>query len=170
MTPIIGIDPGLTGAIAVYYDGRYRSLPELAVWDMPLNYDGNRQVLDAAELWNLLDREWPRHAEVVIERVGPMPRQSAHSAFSFGRTFGVLLGVFAESDLVLVTPQIWKAALGLTAKPGTDARTRKNASRALAQKIFPDYAHLFARAKDDGRAEAALIAYYGAMKLREAAP
>ena len=90
-----------------------------------------------------------------VERVGAMTGQGVSSVFSFGRSAGVLEGVLAASGVpyTLVTPQTWQKAVGL--------RGGKDGSRERAMQQFPDQASLFARKKDDGRADATLIAIYG---------
>jgi len=160
MDCVIGIDPGLAGAIAIYRPGR-----DLLVFDTPTFYDEHgRQHMDTAGIASRLRNKAPAGASVFIERVGPMPRQGAGTAFRFGYGAGILYAVakLYAGSVTLVTPRAWKAAVGIRAVSGSTSRDRKNASRARAVELFPDSAHLFARAKDDGRAEAALIAWYGA--------
>jgi crossover junction endodeoxyribonuclease RuvC len=91
-----------------------------------------------------------------------MLRQGLGSAANFGKTIGAceMAVVAAGCELVRVTPPIWKFGVGIDADPKADTKARKNASRARAIELFPDYAHLFARVKDDGRAEAALMAWW----------
>lgn len=149
---IIGIDPGLSGAIGVVDpEGRL-----FAVWDTPtitVDVGGKpRRRIDLLALANLL---LPfRDARVFIEHVGPSPRDSKAGTFAFGRAFGQIEGICAGFEPRLITPVVWKRAMGV---PGSD----KNLSRAKAAELFPDDAHRFARVKDDGRAEAALLALYG---------
>lgn len=85
-----------------------------------------------------------------------MPKDGPVQAFSFGKSAGAIeMGaVFSGGKRVLVRPSIWKTQLGLT---GQD----KSASRNLAARLFPAYSEFFKRVKDDGRAEAVLLAYYG---------
>lgn len=157
---IIGIDPGLNGALAVASNGRLD-----AVRDLPTLRDGKRTRLDVRSFATKLcaSRTVYGARHVYLEHVGAMPQQGSGSAFNFGRTYGEIRGVLIALGFTLheVTPQTWKFAFGLRAAPGTDTRTRKNASREKAIELFPERAHLFQRVKDDGRAEAALIALYG---------
>lgn len=160
MPAVIAIDPGLTGAIALYQ-------PEeghLVVVDMPVGQLGKKTHVGLLPLWLLVDSltgpAGVQHA--VVEHVSAMPRQGLGSTFNFGKTAGAceMAVVAAGCELVRAPPQTWKFQVGLNAQPGADTKARKNASRALAQQLFPNHAHLFARVKDDGRAEAALMAWW----------
>lgn len=140
---MIGIDPGVSGALA------FLSGANAAVLDMP-NADG--QVL-ADPLYGIL-ADW--HAETVyIEKAQSMPGQGVSSTFKYGVGYGVILGVCAARGIAVVevSPAKWKKAMGLTGKD-------KEASRALACKLFPSVASKMMRKKDHGRAEALLIAEY----------
>ena len=145
MTLTIGIDPGATGAIAVLNG------PDLLwVEDMPYA-DG--EVL-APVLANLvLSLDGPRRA--IVEKAQAMPGQGIAGACRYCRGSGVIVGVLAALDIPFETvrPNQWKKAAGLI---GAD----KAASRRRAIELWPAQADRFARAKDDGRAEAALIARY----------
>ncbi|NDC04371.1 MAG: hypothetical protein EBZ81_15760 [Betaproteobacteria bacterium] len=90
----------------------------------------------------------------VVEQVNAMPGQGVSSMFSFGQAYGVVLGVLAGLSIpaTAVTPAIWKKALKLN--------SGKDAARAKAAQLWPSHAGEFKRVKDDGRAEAALLAYY----------
>lgn len=164
MTAVIAIDPGLTGAIA-FYDGHV-----LDVEDMPTEARGKKSVVDLAGLWDALGGRFPSPMPVhgIIENVGSMPRQGIASACNFGKTIGAceMALVAAGCELVRVTPQVWKFGVGLQHDPKADTKARKNASRARAIELFPNHAHLFARVKDDGRAEAALMAWWFVHKHR----
>ena len=98
-----------------------------------------------------------QHAPVYIEKVGAMPGQGVTSMFSFGRSYGILLGCAAglQMQTTVITPQMWMRAL--------NCQKGKDGNRQRACEIFPAYAQMFARKKDDGRADAALLAYYGAL-------
>jgi crossover junction endodeoxyribonuclease RuvC len=152
----IGIDPGLTGAICVY---TYNDI--IAVHDMPVAARGSRNAVMAAALADIL-REWD-DAHAFVESVHSMPGQGVASSFNFGHGCGVIDGVLSALCITttLVTPQRWKKAMGLGAEKG-QARNR-------AMQLFPRHAKLFNRAKDDGRAEAALIAVYGFQTMARAA-
>ena len=143
---ITAIDPGKTGAIAMLYP-----CGKLFIEDMPVL---NKEVNGAA-LADLL-REFPPD-RVFLESVNSfgMGRQSA---FNFGQGVGVIKGVMAAMNipLITVTPATWKKHYAL----GRD----KDAARATATRLFPRNAKAFVRKKDDGRAEAALIALWGKIK------
>ena len=100
-----------------------------------------------------------RAAQAFVELVGPRPGEGAVQGFAFGRTRGVIEGVLAAAGVPVrfLTPPTWKRAVGVP--PGKDGT--KDAARSEAIRRFPDKAALFARVKDDGRAEAALIAVAG---------
>jgi len=165
---IIGIDPGLSGAIALIerIDGEIR----LEVFDVPIHQikrgKSAKKELDAHTLAGIflrgsLRKPQPYHA--FIERVGAMPGQGVSSMFAFGKVYGAMLACVACFGLpyTLVTPVAWKKATGVPVGEGAS----KDGSRARASQLMPQHASLWARVKDDGRAEAALIAYYGLQEL-----
>lgn len=136
----------MTGAIALI-DGHDLAL--IDAYDMPVvNGLVSPFLLHELEDWRT------GFGTVVLEDVHAMPKQGVTSSFGFGRTKGVIEGVFAANGrpITYVSPAKWKRALGLTKDKG--------ASRRRAIELWPDKAALFARVKDDGRAEAALIAYW----------
>lgn len=144
---LLGVDPGLTGALAFYFP-RY---PErIAVHDAPV-IDGQ---IDGHGVKTLLDRYEPDAA--VVELVGARPGQGVSSMFKFGLAFGIVRGVIAAEAVphIFVAPSKWKKHFALSAE--------KEKSRALAIQTWPACSESFRRAKDDGRAEAALLARYGA--------
>ena len=151
---VVGIDPGASGAIALID----RAGGRVAVWDMPTKLVGvrkKRRVVDNAALALLLFREVPEKVLAAIETVNSMPQEGVASAFSFGRAYGVALGVVCGlgMPMVEVEPQAWKKFHGLIKKD-------KEASRLLAIERFPVVKVALARKKDHGRAEALLIADY----------
>jgi crossover junction endodeoxyribonuclease RuvC len=154
---VIGIDPGLSGAIA-FYD-TVEGAVEIA--DMPtveISRNGkNKREVSAVLLSNILTRHKVEAA--FLERVNAMAGQGVTSVFSFGRSSGMVEGILAAYDIptTLVTPQAWQKAVG--------QRAGKDGSRERAMQLFPAQAELFQRKKDDGRSDAALIAYYGAKLL-----
>jgi crossover junction endodeoxyribonuclease RuvC len=153
MSYVIGIDPGISGAISVF-DWYTKSL--LEVYDMPtLEVDSGKtkkRHISAVTLRDILEIYPDSH--VVMEKVGAMPGQGVSSMFNFGRSAGIIEGVVAALRMssTYVTPQQWTKAVGRAAG--------KDASRMRAMELFPTRAELFKRAKDDGRADAALIAYW----------
>ena len=145
---IAAIDPGKTGAIAMLYPVDYPVDGRLFIEDMPV-FD---KELNGAAIAAIFTEFTPDH--IYLESVNShlMGRQSA---FNFGQGFGVIKGVLATLAIpfTLVTPAKWKGHYNL----GRD----KNAAREAATRLFPHNADQFERKKDDGRAEAALIALWG---------
>jgi crossover junction endodeoxyribonuclease RuvC len=149
----IGIDPGLSGAIAII------STESLKIFDMPTmtverNGKAKRQV-SASELAEMLYLYSGRDCHVYVEKVSAMAGQGVTSVFSFGRSFGMIEGILAAFKLPVtyVAPATWVKAVG--------RGQGKDASRARAMELFPSDQDQFKRVKDDGRADAALIAYWG---------
>ena len=152
---IYGIDPGFTGAIALYWP----DTGKLEVHDMPvMKNPKGKTIINPHGVLDILANEGGKSL-AVIERVASRPGQGVVSVFSFGEGYGHLQMACAASKLPLqyVTPATWKKHFGLSRDKGV--------SRSLTMQRFPDYASEFSRAKDDGRAEAVLIALFAAEKL-----
>jgi crossover junction endodeoxyribonuclease RuvC len=153
---IVGIDPGLSGAIAVIGVAGRMDVYDIPTFDLVRNGKKKREVdiyaLARLPCWDNIDYAW-------LEQVGAMPGQGVSSVFSFGQTYGIIKGILAARQVPFdtVTPRVWKAALHVPAA--------KDGARARASQLMPGAADRWARAKDDGRAEAALIAYYGAQQM-----
>jgi len=151
----IGIDPGVSGAVAFLND----DLTLLNVADMPtMILSGQKQQVNASELSKLF-RVWlfdvpVENTTAYLERVHSMPGQGVAATFNFGTSYGVIQGVLGalQIPMVMVTPHSWKKRAGLASK-------EKGASRTLAQQLYP--AASLSRVKDIGRADAILIARYG---------
>jgi hypothetical protein len=144
---ILGVDPGASGAIAWWFPDEPLIV---TVQDVPTV---NGQV-DAVTLARRVEQMRPNLA--VVEQVAAMPKQGVSSTFRFGTAYGLVLGTLAalKVPVQLVAPSKWKRHYGL----GAD----KEQARALALRFWPGpEAELFARKRDHGRAEAALIARYG---------
>lgn len=145
---VAGIDPGLDGAVGFLDGGRLHALE-----DMPtvISTTG-RRVVDFHRLAAILRDRAP--AFVLVERVGPRPGEGAVGAFQFGHTFGGILATLAALGIPydLVQPQVWKRRAGIP--PAAD----KRCSIATAKRLLPEAAPLLYRVRDDGRAEALLIA------------
>lgn len=146
----IGIDPGLTGAIGVLYNGNFQH-----VWDIPTMLKGGGTVkleVDPANFYRTLQACLdPQEAgEIALERVSAMPGQGSSSVFSFGDTYGCCRSVAAISGLplYLVPPATWKKYFKLGRE--------KEEARALAIRLFPE-APLGLKKYSD-RAEALLMA------------
>ncbi len=148
-----GIDPGLSGAIAFYEQGYVYNIWDIPTFDLVRNGKKKREI-DEISLARLLDRVDIDH--VWLEQVSSMPKQGVSSVFSFGQTFGIIKGIIAAFKLpmTLITPAVWKKALKVPAS--------KDGARARASQLIPGGATYWPLVKHDGRAEAALIAYYGA--------
>jgi crossover junction endodeoxyribonuclease RuvC len=155
VTTIIGIDPGLTGAIAILEpDGK------LTVHDMPTvevrRHRKLKREINSAVLAGILTGH--QLARAFVERVGAMPGQGVSSVFAFGRSTGIVEGILAARliPVTYVAPQTWRKDQAV--------RAGKDGSRLRASELLPGYAVEWRRAKDDGRAEAALIALWGLMR------
>jgi crossover junction endodeoxyribonuclease RuvC len=126
---------------------------------MPVLKDGpaGRRAINAPLLASIVFKSHAGHA--FDEGVGARPGEGAVGAFAFGRAKGVIEGVLAAAGVpvTFVSPPAWKRAVGLTL-------ASKDAARAAAIRLWPGHAELFARVKDDGRAEAALIAAAGLLR------
>ena len=149
-TVIVGIDPGFSGAIA-FFDSATR---QLKIRDLPIKKIMNRRQIDARAFSQIIKPFIPYIKFAAIEDVHAMPGQGVVSTFRFGYNAGILLGVLEAHriQVLRVNPSSWKSALNLS--------SNKKDSLKLAIKKFPIYKAYFARMKDDGRAEAALIASY----------
>ncbi len=143
---ILGIDPGVSGAYAFYWqDVPHRIIAE----DFP-TVSGH---IDAVSLSERFHQIAPDVA--IMEYVASMPGQGVSSTFKFGRACGVVDGILATLKIPVrqVSPSVWKKHWKLDRD--------KERSRSLAIQLFPACANHFARKKDHNRAEAALIARYG---------
>lgn len=152
---VAGIDPGKLGALAIVYpDGTAE------FYDVPLIKVNNRTV----PAWTEWEATWTNALVlagvdmVVIEEVGVRPKEGALGAFSFGRTVGFVdgmaRGLRPKVVVRFVPPSVWKPKFRLT-------NADKAASREVCRTLLPSTAPQLQRVKDDGRAEAALIAEYG---------
>ena len=155
---IIGIDIGVVGAIATMNrDGQL-----VSVVDMPVLNDSpaGRRAVNAPLLAEIIFKS--HAAGAFVEFVGARPGEGAVGAFAFGRSRGVVEGVLGAAGVPVtwITPPSWKRLVGIS--PGKEGA--KDAARAEAIRRWPAHASLFARAKDDGRAEAALIAVAGLLR------
>lgn len=153
---VIGIDPGLGGAIALYESSSHK----LSVWDCPVYRPKERAAsIDDVTLAILIGNITGGTVHVYLERAQAVLGMGLPSAFNYGAGYGVYRGIIAayKLPLTLVQPQKWKKTLALPKD--------KTVCRRRASELFPVSAHYFGRKKDDGRAEAALIAWYGVLEL-----
>ena len=148
---IAGIDPGANGGLAIYGE----SLDVHPVPKVGKEADKVAWAMDWLAVIEQCDH-------IFIEQVGAMPGQGVTSMFNFGDRFGFVkaLAYSAGVPVSFVRPQEWKKGVGIP------TGSEKGASRIRASQLFPNDADKWSRVKDDGLAEAALIAYYGSLKLR----
>ena len=159
---IIGIDPGLSGAIAVLENNKVLNL-----FEMPVMSEGkkNKRQLNSALLVNLIKENMEKNEEivVVVEQVNAMPGQGVTSMFNFGQTFGAIKGVCAALELPIyfVRPSKWKKHFELI-------NSSKDASRTKAIEMYPKLSNQLAKKKDVNKSDAILIArYYSETRLRD---
>ena len=154
---IAAFDPGNTGALGML-DTESEAV---AAFDLPLITIGNRELIDPYALSATLREHRPD--EIWIELVGARPGQGLSSTGKFLYSAGVLWGVAGALNIPVTfcTPQAWKKEAGLI---GMD----KEAGRQLALRLYPHAAPFLTRKKDHGRADAILIARYGATAPRKA--
>jgi crossover junction endodeoxyribonuclease RuvC len=156
---VLAIDPGLSGALALL---RLSGCSVEVISDMPVT-GGRVDPAKLALMVGMCQLRGTIHA--AVELVSSMPRQAG--AFNFGVSAGVVHGVLGALGvpMALVSPSVWKGATGLHRMSGESQADVKSRARSLAQKLWPEQAGLFARVKDDGRAESALLARYFANKM-----
>lgn len=159
MKIFLGIDPGLGGALATYQkteSGVLIYAEDMPTFEITVNGKKKRQI-DLYKLAGLFNNNFQIADHAFIEDPHALPGQGVTSSFNFGASCGVAQMAVASCGIpmTLVRPAIWKKALSLTAD--------KDACRRRASQLFPRYASLFSRSKDDGRAEATLLAYYGSL-------
>ena len=152
---IIGIDPGISGSICFFKDGKI-----IDVIEMPVMTDGkkNKSQVNGSQIYNEILKRVDHHGEdtrVIIEQVSAMPGQGVTSMFNFGQSFGVLKGVCAAMQLPIffVRPAKWKKYYDLI-------NSQKDSSRVKAIEMFPKFSSMLSRKKDTNKADAILIANY----------
>ena len=151
---IIGIDPGLSGGIAILDD-----LKIFDIYDMPIMSEGkkNKNQLNSAQLVNLLKKNIIENEEVsvVVEQVNAMPGQGVTSMFNFGQTFGAIKGVCAALELPIffVRPSKWKKHFELI-------NSSKDSSRTKVIEMYPTLSDNLSRKKDVNKSDAILIARF----------
>jgi crossover junction endodeoxyribonuclease RuvC len=162
---IIGIDPGISGSICFFEDGKI-----LDVVEMPNMTEGkkNKKQVNGAQIYNEICKRTKnlekKDVKVIIEQVSAMPGQGVTSMFNFGQSFGILKGICSAMQLPMyfVRPAKWKKYFNLI-------NSEKDASRTRAIEIFPYFSSQLSRKKDSNKADAILIAsfYYETYKLEE---
>ncbi|MDD5229697.1 MAG: crossover junction endodeoxyribonuclease [Candidatus Marinimicrobia bacterium] len=153
----IGIDPGITGAVALIKHGDHLSVIE-TILDMPTMTEGKKQIINPNELISIFKniRAEKNISKVYLEKVNAMPGQGVVSMFGFGRSYGIIESAVISQgfSLTYILPQQWKKNAGLLHKD-------KNEARTMAIRLFPNQAELFKRKSDIGRADALLIGLFG---------
>ena len=155
----IGIDPGLDGAIAVMCNG------EITLIDTPTVSNGKKLDMDLYAISRLLKGFiCSQDCFVAIEAVHAMPGQGVTSMFSFGKGFGMWLGILAALDIPHqpVAPQTWKKVML------ADGGKEKDAARVKAHQLYPQIADQLSRKRDHGRADALLMAAWAQMVFERA--
>ena len=162
---IIGIDPGISGAICFFEDGQVKEIIE-----MPVMADGkkNKRQINGPQVYNeilkRINKFQKKDIIVGIEQVSAMPGQGVTSMFNFGQSFGVLKGICSAMQLSMffIRPAKWKKYFGLI-------KTEKDASRTKVIEIFPYISSQLSRKKDSNKADAILIAsfFYNTYKKAE---
>ena len=153
---IIGIDPGINGAICFFENGEVKD-----VIDMPTMQDGkkNKRQINGNQIFNEISSRInsldTKDINVVVEQVSAMPGQGVTSMFNFGQSFGVIKGICAAMQLSIffVRPAKWKKYFELI-------NTEKDASRKKAIEMFPKISSFLSKKKDTNKAEAILIASF----------
>jgi crossover junction endodeoxyribonuclease RuvC len=145
---VMAIDPGLSGAIAVFTDDVLVAVIDTPTHELTRNNKTKRQI-SASGLAAIFRDYKPEH--VIVEKVSAMPGQGVTSMFSFGRSFGLIEGIVGAFEIpaTYVMPSVWTKGIG--------RGLGKDASRARACELYPVWEKSFARVKDDGRADAVLI-------------
>ena len=159
---IIGIDPGLSGAIAVMHDKKV-----INMYDMSVMAEGkkNKRQLNSSQLVNIIKENINKDEEtiVVVEQVNAMPGQGVTSMFNFGQTFGAIKGVCAALKLPIffVRPSKWKKHFELI-------NSSKDASRTKVIEMYPTLSGQLAKKRDVNKSDAILIAkFYFETKLKD---
>ena len=162
---IIGIDPGISGSICFFEDGRI-----LDVVEMPTMTEGkkNKKQVNGSQIYNEISNRIKqrdkKEIKVIIEQVSAMPGQGVTSMFNFGQSYGILKGICSAMRLpmYLVRPAKWKKYFNLI-------NSEKDASRTRAIEIFPYFSSQLSRKKDSNKADAILIAsfYYETYKIED---
>jgi crossover junction endodeoxyribonuclease RuvC len=159
---IIGIDPGLNGAIAILQNNKV-----IEIHDIPVMTDGkkNKRQLNSAQLVKLLKDNFQDETDtvVIVEQVNAMPGQGVTSMFNFGQTFGAIKGICAALNLPIffVRPAKWKKHFDLI-------NSSKDASRTKAIEMYPSISDQLSKKKDVNKSDAILIArFYSETRFKE---
>ena len=158
---IFGIDPGLSGAIAILENKKV-----LDLFDMPVMAEGkkNKKQLNSAQLVNIIRENTDINNEsvVIVEQVNAMPGQGVTSMFNFGQTFGAIKGICAALNLPIffVRPSKWKKHFDLI-------NSSKDSSRTKVIEMYPSLSNQLSKKKDVNKSDAILIArFYSDTKIK----
>jgi crossover junction endodeoxyribonuclease RuvC len=159
-TTIIGIDPGLTGAVSILWPDKHITIedtPTMAVKKAGGKIGTEYLPREMANILQGLEANW---SQIYIEAVHSMPKQGVSSTFTFGKGYGIWIGIIAAFGIpvTFVTPQKWKKAL-------MQGIHDKDAARLRAQQLYPSMMPQLKLKKHVGRADALLIMHYGAIDL-----
>lgn len=151
METILGLDNGLSGALAFY------NVEEIMIYDMPVFEIKRRKEIDVQKLKEIILNDRPAHC--FIEKLTPLPKISGLTAFSMGHSEGLITGILSGYNVpfTFVRPKDWKSKMACPKD--------KDGARMRASQLMPEFAHNWPLKKHDGRAEAALIALYGYRSL-----
>ena len=160
---IIGIDPGISGAICFFENGEVKD-----VIDMPTMSEGkkNKRQVNGRQIFNEISSRINSYdlkdINVVVEQVSAMPGQGVTSMFNFGQSYGIIKGICSAMQLPIffVRPAKWKKHFDLI-------KSQKDASRTKAIEIFPKISSILSKKKDSNKADAILIASYYYETFRE---
>jgi crossover junction endodeoxyribonuclease RuvC len=156
----IGVDPGLSGGISIWNNDRFKVFPMPTVKNTIRNKV--KRDMDLSRLVDIFDNNIGFCTNVVagLELVHAMPQQGVSSTFLFGRVSGIVEGCIAAFgyESYRITPQVWKKFY--PGMKGLDRKEQKDLARELASNMAPYIKDEFKRKKDDGKAEALLIANY----------
>ncbi len=156
----LGCDPGLDGAFTILdARGHLVDVIDLPTVEIKVGKSFKRRIAPAA-LVSDLELFAREDCRAIVESVASRPGQGVASVFSFGQTYGLIVGVLAglKVPTEFVTPAVWTKAMKLA--PG------KGASRQRAMELYPSHADKFKRVKDDGRSDSCLIALWGYKNAR----
>ncbi len=152
---IIAIDPGISGSICFFEDGKI-----LEVLEMPTMIEGkkSKRQVNGAQIYNEILKRIDgseKQTRVIIEQVSAMPGQGVTSMFNFGQSYGILKGICSAMQLPMffVRPAKWKKYFNLI-------NSQKDASRTRAIEIFPYFSSQLSKKKDSNKADAILIASF----------
>ena len=161
---IIGIDPGISGSICFFEDGKI-----IDVVEMPTMTEGkkNKKQVNGSQIFNEITKRISKfenyEIRVIIEQVSAMPGQGVTSMFNFGQTFGAIKGICAALGLPIffVRPSKWKKHFELI-------NSSKDSSRTKAIEMYPNLSNQLAKKKDVNKSDAILIArFFAETRLSE---